>query len=208
MGRIDAKIEELEKLTNICNEVTLLSSKKAKLQAEISALEDEISGYVAAQKIRRNKVSSAIVSNARYFLERDLAEHKDFDDDFERFDFNFKDDWFAINGQPNISKSASGMVVVKNSLFLGILKTSLGDEEMRYPRLLLLDNVEDKGMVQDRIWNYQKIIADFCDAQKNDHQVIVTTSSLNEDLEMPDYTIGDSYTKEHRSLRLEGLNKS
>lgn len=204
MGRIDAKIEELEKLKNLSDEVTRLSSKKTKLQEEISGLEDEISGYEAAQRIRRNKVNRAIINNSIYFLELDLAEHKDFNnDDLEKFDFNFKDDWFAINGQPNISRSASGMVVVKNSLFLGLLKTALTDGEMRYPRLLLLDNVEDKGMVEPRIHNYQKIIAHFCDEQKIDHQVIITTSALNEELEMPDYTVGDIYTNEHRSLRLK-----
>lgn len=204
MGRIEAQIEELEKLSNLSNEVARLSGKKSKLQGEISNLDVEISGYEKAQKIRRNKVNSDIIDNVKYFLKLDLAEHKDFnDDDLDKFDFNFKDDWFAINGQPNISTSASGMNVVKNSLFLSLLKTSLNDGKMRYPRLLLLDNVEDKGMVSPRIHNYQKIIAAFCDAQEVDHQVIITTSSLNEDLEIPDYTIGDSYTNDHRSLKLE-----
>ena len=56
-------------------------------------------------------------------------------------------------GDPNITASASGMVVVKNSLFLGMLLASLQDLKMMYPQFLLLDNVEDKGMVGDRVRN-------------------------------------------------------
>ncbi|PLX93331.1 MAG: hypothetical protein C0620_07745 [Desulfuromonas sp.] len=202
IGRAEAQIEELEKLRGLSLEMTTLSKSKSKLQAKISSLEDKIAGYVASQERRRSTVTSAIAENTKYFLELDLAEHKDFEEDLEDFAFDFKDDWFAINGQPNISKSASGMVVVKNSLFLGLLKTAINDGEMKFPRLLLLDNVEDKGMVTDRIHNYQKIIADFCAEQDADHQIIITTSSLNEELDTPKYTVGDSYTKEHRSLRL------
>lgn len=84
----------------------------------------------------------------------DLPQHNDFEQ-LDRFNYSFEDDWFAINGEPNITTSASGMVVVKNSLFLGILFASLRDDKMNFPRFLLLDNVEDKGMVGDRVRHFQ-----------------------------------------------------
>ena len=132
----------------------------------------------------------------------DLKEHNDFEE-LANFDFSFEDDWFAINGDPNITTSASGMVVVKNSLFMGLLLSSLQDQKMRYPRLLLLDNVEDKGMVGDRVRNFQKVIADLMDEESQPHQIILTTSTLNPELEREDYIIGPEYTKENRTLSIQ-----
>ena len=122
----------------------------------------------------------------------------------DNFDFSFEDDWFAINGDPNITTSASGMVVVKNSLFLGMLLASLKDHQMMYPRFLLLDNVEDKGMVGDRVRNFQKAIADLMDQESAPHQIIMTTSTLNPALAREDYIVGPSYSKQNRTLKIQG----
>lgn len=51
-------------------------------------------------------------TDTKRVLEKDLKEHNDFEA-LDNFDFSIEDDWFTINGDPNIITSASGMVVVK-----------------------------------------------------------------------------------------------
>ena len=97
------------------------------------------------------------------------------------------------------------MVVIKNSLFMGILQTAVSDAEMLFPRFLLLDNVEDKGMVVKRVQHFQKTIADWSAQEKEDHQVIITTSALNPNLDKKEYLIGESYTSGNRTLKLQGI---
>lgn len=75
---------------------------------------------------------------------------------------------------------------------------------MRYPRFLLLDNVEDKGMVDPRVKNFQMAIADLINQEKEAHQIIMSTSTLNPDLEGKGYIVGQYYTKRNRTLRILG----
>ena len=128
-----------------------------------------------------------------------MQEHTDFEK-LEDFAFNFEDDWFAVNGNPNISTSASGMVMIKNSLMLGVLKASMEDSKMVYPKFLIQDNGEDKGMVGDRVRHFQEMMAEWSNAQNVDHQIILTTSTLNPELESENYMIGPKYTKSNRTL--------
>lgn len=201
MGMAEARIEELEKLKDLSNEIMKLSMQKEKLAGELSVQEDLIETLQRTQDRRRQTVIKAITKETKRFLGLDLKNHNDFEK-LEKFAFDFEDDWFAVNGEPNISTSASGMVVLKNSLFLGILFSALSDRLMRFPKLLLLDNVEDKGMVEERVRNFQAIIADNSKEATADHQIIITTSTINKDIETDDYVIGVSYTRENRTLKI------
>lgn len=171
----------------------------AELKYKIEALE-------LARTTRRKIVKTQIAEQTKRVLKLDLRKHNDFEF-LENFSFSFEDDWFAINGDPNITTSASGMVVVKNSLFLGLLLSALKDMKMMYPKFLLLDNVEDKGMVGDRVRNFQKVIADLMDEESEPHQIIMTTSTLNPELERADYIVGPSYSTENRTLNIVGSSR-
>ncbi len=200
IGSLEARSIELEKLAEIAEELSELGKAKRRLQDQLNLLTDEIKAIQLAKDRRRRTVLSSIADNARYFINRDLEEHNDFEriDDFA---YSFEDDWFAVNGDPNISSSASGMVMLKNCLMMGILKTSLEDPEMLYPRFLIQDNGEDKGMVPNRVMNFQQMIADWSDDQSQPHQIILTTSTLNPGLDSDEYVVGPTYTKEKRTLQ-------
>ena len=82
---------------------------------------------------------------------------------------------------------------------------------MMYPRLILSDNMEDKGMEDSRSQNFQKIIVDRLnqiEAEKQvkadapDYQVIFATSMIAPELDDPKYTIGENYTIENKSLKM------
>lgn len=202
VGRIDSRLDELSKLSDLRQQIIEAKEAKEKASNTVERLRNEIEALELARDKRRRQVKTRISEQTKRVLEMDLKEHNDFEE-LANFDFSFEDDWFAINGDPNITTSASGMVVVKNSLFMGLLLSSLQDQKMRYPRLLLLDNVEDKGMVGDRVRNFQKVIADLMDEESQPHQIILTTSTLNPELEREDYIIGPEYTKENRTLSIQ-----
>ncbi|WP_166417430.1 AAA family ATPase [Cochlodiniinecator piscidefendens] len=203
LGKIDARLDELSKFSDLRKQINDLKEAKERASAEVTKLRNAIEALELARETRRRVVKTEIASDTKRVLEKDLKEHNDFEA-LDNFDFSFEDDWFAINGDPIITTSASGMVVVKNSLFLGMLLASLKDHKMMYPRFLLLDNVEDKGMVGDRVRNFQKAIADLMDQESAPHQIIMTTSTLNPALAREDCIVGPSYSKQNRTLKIQG----
>ncbi|GIT93168.1 hypothetical protein JANAI62_35480 [Jannaschia pagri] len=208
IGKIDSRLDELGKLSDLRQQINEVKEAKENASSAVEKLRNEIQALELARDNRRRQVKTRISDQTKRVLEMDLEEHNDFEA-LEKFDFSFEDDWFAINGDPNITTSASGMVVVKNSLFIGLLLSSLQNLQMRYPRMLLLDNVEDKGMVGDRVRNFQKVIADLMDVESKPHQIILTTSTLNPELEREDYIVGPEYTKENRTLKIQtGASRS
>lgn len=203
LGKIDARLDEISKFSDPRKQINDLKDEKEEASGAVTKLRNEIDALELAREKRRRIVKTEIATQTKRVLEKDLKEHNDFEA-LDKFNFSFEDDWFAINGDPNITTSASGMVVVKNSLFLGMLLASFKDLQMMYPRFLLLDNVEDKGMVGDRVRNFQKAIADLMNQESAPHQIIMTTSTLNPALAREDYIIGPSYSKANRTLKIQG----
>lgn len=201
IGRWEARIDELGKLKGIAEDIDKISAEKERITKLRSRLIDEISAIELSQAKRRGTVYSNIAERTKWVLQQDISEHNDFDH-IEKFDFSFEDDWFSINGDPNISTSASGMVVVKNSLFVGLLVNAFQDQNVMFPKFLLLDNVEDKGMVESRVKHFQAVIAEISNDAEVDHQIILTTSAINPELDDPHFTIGPSYTKANKTLAI------
>jgi hypothetical protein len=92
------------------------------------------------------------------------------------------------------------MVILKNSFALGMLTSALIDKEFKLPRWMLFDNIEDKGMVQERAWNFQRLVLKASNELKSPHQIIFTTSKIAPELDDPKYVVGRKYTRASRSL--------
>ncbi len=92
------------------------------------------------------------------------------------------------------------MVILKNSFALGLLASSLLDKDFKLPRWMLFDNVEDKGMVEERSWNFQRLIVDLSAEAKVPHQIIFTTSKIAPELDGSPMIVGKRYTRAARSL--------
>ena len=72
---------------------------------------------------------------------------------------------------------------------------------MRYPKFILSDNMEDKGMTEERSHNFQKNVVSLANKFDTDFQIIFTTSMIDTSLEVPDYTIGEYYSPQNKSLK-------
>jgi hypothetical protein len=106
----------------------------------------------------------------------------------------------AINDDKNRSRSASGMVVLKNSFLFGIYLASLEDNAFGLPRFMLFDNIEDKGMIQERSWNFQRVMLAECSKRDVPQQIIISTSKIAPELADTPFVVGRKYTAKHPSL--------
>jgi hypothetical protein len=81
-----------------------------------------------------------------------------------------------------------------------MLTSSLIDQRFHLPRWMMFDNIEDKGMVEERSWNFQRLIVRKSTESTLPHQVIYTTSKIAPELEDSDLVVGRRYTRAARSL--------
>jgi hypothetical protein len=66
---------------------------------------------------------------------------------------------------------------------------------------MLMDNIEDKGMMEERSQNFQRILVSECDKLTNDYQIIFTTSMIDPDLNKSEYVAGPFYKKGNHTLQ-------
>src|SRR3546814_4051948 len=151
----DLELEGLQKRLELAKQIKAASESKEDLNSRVTRLKAEIEAISRAQGNRKREALTLISNRTKALLDKDLQEHSDFGE-VANVSFEFSGDWIAINGDKNRAGSASGMVILKNSFAAGMLDAALLDQRFNLPRWMLLDNVEDKGMVEERSWNFQR----------------------------------------------------
>jgi hypothetical protein len=194
VGFLDSEIEVLHRRLALAEQITRLSDQKENLNGRLTKLKDTIAAIIAGQSRRKMAAYTRISNITKHLLENDLPEQSDFGT-IETFTFDFAGDWMAINDDKNRSGSASGIVLLKNSFHLGLLLASVQDAEFFLPRWMLFDNIEDKGMVQERSWHFQRLMISEAEASKLEKQIIFTTSKIAPELAKSKYVVGRKYTK-------------
>lgn len=63
-----------------------------------------------------------------------------------------------------------------------------------------MDTVEDKGMEPLRSQNFQKLLFKHSREAKSENQVIIYTSMIAPELNIPSVTVGEFYTHDKRTL--------
>lgn len=116
----------------------------------------------------------------------------------DQVSINFGDDEVSVDGKSNFS--ASSMVYLKNSFHFALFWASLNREFFNYPRFIIFDNIEDKGMEIERSHNFQKKIVELSKINDVDHQIIFATSMIADELDNEKYTVGRFYTHDNKSL--------
>lgn len=103
--------------------------------------------------------------------------------------------------------SASSNFYLKNTARFSLFFASLEVSEMRFPRFILCDNMEDKGIEKERAQNFQKLIIQTAqNYPTDDYQIIYTTSYISDDLEGSEYCVGDFYSEEANNKSLKNIN--
>ncbi|MGY8856070.1 MAG: hypothetical protein ACKVLO_01585, partial [Pseudomonadales bacterium] len=180
IGELKQKGSELVEKSRILNNLYEKQSDRDSLQNRLNSLEDEVAAKELSIINKRNTRKTLISTIALKLLLKDLDREDDFKNPKE-VSFDFTNDRIKVDGISNFSASSTS--ILKTILKLSILIASCKDPGFLYPRLAIMDNVEDKGMEQARSQNLQKIIIEESNKLKVEHQIIFTTSMIDESLE-------------------------
>lgn len=201
-GKLIADLEFLEKQLQLIysygeykGQLAVLDSAKNRLKIEIERLE----------KLQGLKTVSSYSKIKEYALEL-LKGDGIYEEKFQNgsnVTIDFAKNAFYLDGRNRFS--ASSLVLLKNCVRFAIFFASIDLDYFRYPRFILCDNIEDKGMQEDRSKNFQKNIKNLSMSEKfrdKDFQIIITTSMIAEELNVQNYTIGEFYNSENKTLKL------
>jgi len=196
--------KQIEILTLQLKGIDLLDQLKkelAELKTVIEMLALTISQRVQQQQANKDKALADINRKAVYILHNDLERQKEFKV-ARQVEIDFFGDSMSLDG--NFNFSASSNTYLKNAIRFAIFFSSLDVDFMRYPKFILCDNMEDKGMEKERTQNLQKLITNMSEGYKDkeEHQIIFSTSMIADELEGTVYCVGDYYNQNHRTLHL------
>lgn len=199
-GELTRQLEHLAEQIKIVNILNLLKGELEELAATIKGLQLDIQEKETRQRANFDRAMRKIKDYTFQILRSDLDRQAEFKTG-RNLEIDFVKDAFTLDGGNNFS--ASSKTYFKNAVLFAIFFASVELDYFRYPRFILCDNMEDKGMEKIRTQNFQKVITDISNSLKNQHQIIFTTSMINDDLNNATLCIGGEYTSADKSLRMQ-----
>ena len=154
------------------------------LKRSISCLKNEA---------KLNDSLQLITDNLKRLLLNDIGADKDLKK-IKDIKINFEKNRLFIDERTNFAASTMGYI--KNCFAIGLWEASVENSTFKLPRFMLLDNLEDKGIEDDRICNIQNSINDFCENSAVSCQIIISASVLNSKFINTDKVIGQYYYDE------------
>ncbi|MCG7876959.1 MAG: AAA family ATPase [Candidatus Thiodiazotropha endolucinida] len=201
IGHINAEIEFLTKSLDVAGEIDSLTKQKNEILSEINNLKDRQEALERQANKRRSVALTRVSENAVSLLKADFKRQEEFEN-ASHVEINFENDSMSVDGKANFAESSN--VFLKNTAILSIFLAAGTDPKFFHPRFLLMDNIEEKGMEQERSYLFQKLIVERATEIEVPYQVIFTTSMMNPELELDDYVIGPAYTREQKTLNIKG----
>ncbi len=197
-------LEYAERYERLSKELSDLQLRHEKLTNYIQAAENRI------ERGQRD-IDHSISENGVFMLNNDQERQQEFMHASD-FKVNYKQNLAYISNQ-RIKLSASSAFYLKMAARFALLFASLQVDTMMYPRLLFSDNMEDKGMEEERAKNFQRMVVrrlqeletrnlnpDTGTLEPN-YQLIFATSNIADELNTPAYTIGEEYSQSNKSLK-------
>ena len=199
LGHIDAEIDFLLKSLDVAVQISELMAEKATLVGRMDVLKTRDKALRKEAGRRRPRALALVSEFAAAILRSDLPRQQEFRV-ADSVVVDFRGDSISVGGLVNFAESSN--VFLKNAAVVGLLLAAGTDRKFYHPRFLLIDNIEDKGMEVWRSHLLQRLIVERVTELEMPYQVIFTTSMMNPELELEDYTIGPPYTSENGSLMI------
>ena len=205
LGENQEKIDTYRKLKSLYDEVRRLTKDKEDIK-------DEIEGYIKIIErqerliLSRSKELNILISEIMCrLLKQDSigSSNEELEDKFKsakQVKYDFASNAIVVDGKSIFSESS--MFLLNNLFHLAILIASTQKEYMRFPRLLILDGIENGGMSDARSRNFQKIVKKETDKITTKFQVFIATRSLYEELNDVQYLAGQELTSTNKSLKV------
>ncbi len=199
LGAIEQEITELHQSKRLGDTVRSLQEKRSAAKAKLEALNAKIDSLLYEQEILKRKVQLDIAATLGRLLRLDLQRQDEFAV-AKNIQFSFTDNVIAVEGATKFSESSA--VVLRHLFHVALLSASTRFPEMRFPRFLILDGIEDGGMELARSHNLQKIIVEECANFPSGYQLIFATSEIAPDFETNKYVVARAFTKQDKSLKV------
>lgn len=200
-GYLTRLIEDLTLLESIKDEVALLETDVQHNKSILDAIDKELKRRRGAQEERRKYCQETISDMTINILHEDIVDsNNDTLSDATGLIFSFEKDFLSVR---HGRLSASTQAFLKNSFYLALLQFAVKDEQCRLPSFFILDNIEDKGMVPERFRKFHHLLIHYSETVATTHQVILTTSYIDEELENSKYCIGPSYDRPPFTLNMK-----
>ncbi len=197
-GELTSKNNFLIQQQKAISRIDVLRKELKRLESKIRALRASV---IEKEKDKNTKLFNAlsfIQTKTLEILKSDLGRQREFAN-ARRVELDFSKNTFLLDGQNNFSESSN--VYLKNSIRFAIFFASLKYDFFRFPRFILCDNIEDKGMQPDRSKSFQRKIVELSTSSNVEHQIILTTSMVDEDLNGTELCVGEFYDEDNKTLK-------
>lgn len=206
IGELEERIDNLDRMGSVYSKIRTLQILRDNLQARVSYLEENINKKEHALQQKMPALKGKIAQYMQAVLSNDIENIDDPHDKAEfgnirSIDFDLSSNRIIVNNK--VSFSESSMYYLNNALHIALLELSLEDPNVRFPRLLILDGIENGGMEDARSKGIQKTLKDISDAHCGVmHQVIITTKGIYSEIDDENYRVGNKFTSANRSLNM------
>jgi hypothetical protein len=198
-GELRSKNDYLIKQLKALEQIEVIRKELAGLKLKIETLRGRIFAKEGEQKRRLESAYQLIESYSLRLLHSDLGRQPEFTSG-RTVSLDFDKNTFALDGENNFSESSN--VFLKNSVRFSMFFASLEKGFFRFPRFILCDNIEDKGMQPDRSQSFQNELVNISSESNTRHQIIITTSMISPDLNNTQLCVGKFYTETEKTLKL------
>ena len=199
IGGKEQEIKNVLELKKLADLLEKLTQKLGEVESRLEWTRGRIQAVIREQTDRRRTAYLSVVDNLKAILKEDLVRQIEFAQ-AGVIDIDFAANRLTIDSQKQFS--ASSMVFLRHSFHLAMLISSLERDYFRYPRLLILDGIEDGGMEVDRSYNFQNIIARHSMEADVVHQIIMTTMSVCPELDNDMYVVGRKFSHDEKSITM------
>ena len=199
-GFKEASVSHYRDLLEYAERYERISRQLSEQQLKLERLTSFIATTEAHIDKAQEGIDEVISQNGLFLLKNDEDRQTEF---MKASDFkvNYKQNVTYISNQ-RIKLSASSAFYLKMAARFALFFASLQEDSMLYPRFMFSDNMEDKGMEAPRAANFQRLVVNRLKEIDNPNfQLIFATSMIAPELDTKDYTVGEFYTSENKSLK-------
>lgn len=200
-GFIEGEILQFQTLLENAELYQKLINQKNQLEQDKEVIESQVKKLTYEQDKLKISINEKIEDKGVFLLNNDLKRQDEF---FvaKEFHVDYRNNLAYISDK-EAKYSASSSFYLKTSARYSIFLASLEIERMRYPRFILCDNMEDKGIEKERAQNFQRLlIKELQKKSSTTYQVIYTTSFIPDEYNNSEYCVGEFYTEKNRSLKV------
>lgn len=200
-GTLKSEIIHLNKQQELLDSCGEYKGQMFALKSAIDRLAEEVE---TESRLQKSKTRNAYLKIQEYTLEllKGDGVYEEYFVNSTSLNIDFAKNAFYLNDRNQFS--ASSMVILKNSVRFAIFFASIELDYFRYPRFILCDNIEDKGMKRPRSMNFQRNLIRLAESPQfrdKNFQLIFSTSMIAEELNIDKYTVGCDYNSTNKALK-------